>query len=140
MFTQTLRHGLAALCAAVAMTGVIVGPASAVEPGPAQDQCRLEPKVLFSLSDPIGRVFGIGTVVCANPQYEITVGVVLTQGSAIVGSGRQVCQGQAQCSVTVPATDPAGIQTWCATATGTYQVSPMGPVFDLGSKKICAQG
>ena len=139
MFAQSLRHGLAALCAAVAMTGVIVGSASAAEPDPAQDPCRLEPHVFFSL-DPVGRVFGVGAVVCSGPVFELTAGVVLTQGSFIVGSAHNVCQGVAQCSASVPAADPAGVQTWCATATGTYQLTPSGPTFNLGSKRTCAQG
>jgi hypothetical protein len=139
MFRKTLRHGMAALLGALVTTGLIVGPASAADPASAQDQCRLEARVLFSL-DPVGRVFGIGAVSCAGPVYQINVGVVLTQGSVIVGSGRNVCLGQAQSSVTVPAADPPGVQLWCATATGSYQVSPAGPTFDLGSKRACSQG
>ena len=140
MFAQSLRHGLAALCAAVAMAGVIVGPASAAVPDPAQDPCRLEPHVFFSVSDPVGRVFGVGAVVCSGPVFELTVRVVLTQGSAIIGSASNVCGGVAQCSATVSASDPAGVQTWCATATGTYQLTPSGPTINLGSKRVCAQG
>jgi hypothetical protein len=122
------------------MTGLIAGPASATEQGPAQEQCRLEPTVLFSVTDPVGRVFGVGAVVCPGAVFELTVGVVLTQGSVIVGSDHNVCQGQAECRVTVSAADPSGIQLWCAQATGTYQFTPLGPTFNLGSKKACAQG
>lgn len=134
MVMRTLLHGF---IAAVLLTGVVAVPASA--DGPVDPQCRLSAQVAFSV-DPVGRVFGSGNVTCATPVYQITVQVDLTNGSIFVGRDRATCQAQATCDAAVAASDPAGIQTWCATATGAYQISPEGPVFDLGTKRVCKQG
>lgn len=139
MFMRTLLHGLLASAAAVLTIGAISGPVASADPAPTDAPCRLAANVAFSL-DPVGRTFGSGNVTCAGPVYQITVQVTLTQDSRIIGTDRNLCQGVATCDATVATLNPTGTQTWCATASGAYQLTPSGPVFDLGTKRLCRQG
>jgi hypothetical protein len=136
-FMHTLRHGFVAALAALALAGFGT-PASAAEPDVESAQCRLSAEVVVASVD--DRVRGIGAVACPNRVFQILVGVVLTRDNLEVARDRTLCQNVAGCRIEVAAANPPSLNLWCAVATGRLQLSPLGPVIDLGSQRACERG
>ncbi|HEV2781005.1 MAG TPA: hypothetical protein VGX25_16600 [Actinophytocola sp.] len=134
---HTLRHGFAAALTALAVTGLAT-PASAAPPDSASAQCRLSADVVVASVD--DRVRGVGSVTCTSRVFQILAGVVLTRDNLEAARDRTLCRNTAGCRIEVAAANPPGLNLWCAVATGTLQLSPLGPVVDLGSQRVCERG
>lgn len=124
---------LTRIASTVAVTGLLLGAptaasaANAAESAPRTAQALAQCSSWASIGwNPGNYVYGGSTMSCSRPlpQLPRTVAVTLYRNGTAVEYGRHDCYGTgdpAVCTANSPAAaNPAGVQTWCASATATY--------------------